>query len=79
MELIITKTAAKNLRKLPKSDSLAIITKLEAFAKTGEGDVKKLVGEENTYRLRHGNWRAIFEIVDGVVVLRVAHRSDVYG
>lgn len=79
MELIITKAAAKDLRKLPKSDSLAMMEKLEAFAKSGVGDVKKLVGDENTYRLRHGNWRAIFEIIDGVVVLRVAHRRDVYG
>ncbi len=37
----------------------------------------KLVGEPG-YRLRHGVWRAIFELIEGVYVVRIAHRKDVY-
>ena len=77
MQLIITKTAAKSLRKMPVADANAMIEKLENFAATGEGDVTKLVGSE-FYRLRHGQWRAIFEIVDDVIVLRVGHRREIY-
>ena len=54
-----------------------MIEKLENFAATGEGDVKKLVGSE-FYRLRHGQWRAIFEIEGDVIVLRVGHRREIY-
>lgn len=77
MQLIITKTAAKSLRKMPVTDANAMIAKLETFAATGEGDVKKLVGSE-FYRLRYGQWRAIFEIEGDVIVLRVGHRREIY-
>ena len=77
MQLIITKTAAKSLRKMPVADAAAMIEKLENFAATGEGDVKKLVGSEFD-RLRHGQWRAIFEIEGDVIVLRVGHRREIY-
>lgn len=77
MQLIITKTAAKSLRKMPVADAAAMIEKLETFSATGEGDVKKLVGSE-FYRLRHGQWRAIFEIEGDVIVLRVGHRREIY-
>lgn len=78
MKLIITKTAAKSLRKMPVADAVAMIEKLEAFAATGEGDVKKLVGSE-FYRLRHGQWRAVFELEGDVIVLLVGHRREIYG
>lgn len=55
----------------------AIEAKLEHFAATGAGDVKKLAGS-SIYRLRHGDWRALFEIEDGVIVLRVLNRKEVY-
>lgn len=43
--------------------------------------VKKLVGEDNAWRIRIGDHRAIYEIHDDVVtvvVFRVAHRREVY-
>ncbi|HLF06039.1 MAG TPA: type II toxin-antitoxin system RelE/ParE family toxin [Thermoplasmata archaeon] len=42
-------------------------------------DVAKLEGEGNTWRLRLGQYRALFE-VDGTVitVTTIAHRSKVY-
>lgn len=77
MKLIITKAAAKSLRKIPAMDATAMIEKLETFAATGEGDVKKLVGSE-FYRLRHGQWRAIFEIDGDVIVIHAGHRREIY-
>lgn len=77
MQVSFSKTATKDLRKLPKKDALALIDKLETYAKTGAGDVKKLTGRSE-YRLRHGNYRALFEIENGVLVVRVAHRREVY-
>ena len=77
MQIAYTNVARKGLKNMPAKDRAALITKLEAYAATGEGDVKKLVGSEY-FRLRHGDWRAIFEVEDGVLVIRVAHRKEVY-
>ena len=42
---------------------------------------KKLVGEENLYRIRVGIYRVIYAIFDDelvIVVVRVKHRKDAY-
>jgi mRNA interferase RelE/StbE len=62
---------------MPLADQTAIVGKLIRYAETGAGDVVKLVGEPG-YRLRHGDWRAVFELIDGVYVVRIAHRRHVY-
>lgn len=79
--MIVTYTAAatKALRKIPAADAAALRAKLGHYAQTGEGDVKRLVGLQGRYRLRHGDWRAIFEIAGGVLVVKIAHRREVYG
>ena len=41
----------------------------------------KLAGDDNLWRIRIGNYRVVYEIHDDrllVLVLRVAHRKDVY-
>ena len=43
--------------------------------------VKKLKGEENSYRIRVGDYRVIYDIFDDVLlvsVVEVGHRSEVY-
>ena len=39
--------------------------------------MKKLKGRSE-YRLRHGDWRVLFEIENGIIVLRVLHRRNAY-
>jgi mRNA interferase RelE/StbE len=78
MNVTYTNAAVKALRKMPASDAKVLIEKLDVYAATGEGDVKRLVGLQGRYRLRHGDWRAIFEIQDGVLVVKVAHRREIY-
>ncbi len=77
MQVIISRTAQKGLRRMPAKDAAALVAKLEAFAETGEGDVKKLAGGP-FHRLRHGDWRAVFEIEGDLLVVRIAHRREVY-
>lgn len=77
MQVEITRTAAKDLKKMPKKDALALLNKLEKYAETGEGDVKKLKGRSE-FRLRHGDWRALFEVENNVIVLRAGHRRSIY-
>ncbi len=43
--------------------------------------VKKLQGEENTYRIRIGDYRVIYDIFDDILLVKiidVGHRSKVY-
>jgi mRNA interferase RelE/StbE len=43
------------------------------------GDVKRLTNFEPEYRMRSGNWRALFEVDgDRVIVYRILHRKDSY-
>jgi mRNA interferase RelE/StbE len=42
---------------------------------------KKLVGTLHTYRIREGNYRVIYEVLEKkliVEIVRVGHRKDVY-
>jgi mRNA interferase RelE/StbE len=43
--------------------------------------VRKLSGVDKTYRIRIGDYRVVYEVSDEVLlvlVIRVAHRKDVY-
>lgn len=77
--------APRSLRDLGKLDSqikTRVVESLERFAETGHGDVRKLRGAKPPkWRLRVGDWRAIFryDLVGEVIdVLRVRHRRDAY-
>jgi mRNA interferase RelE/StbE len=77
MAIIYTNVARKGLKKMPAKDRAALMAKLDAYAASGQGDVKPLVGS-SFFRMRHGDWRAVFEIEDGILVVKVAHRREVY-
>lgn len=76
-----TKSAAKELKKLDVSQSRNIAKAIYALAKNPRPNgVKKMVGQP-VWRLRVGDYRVIYEIYDDkvvVVVLKVAHRREVY-
>ena len=77
MKVVYHPAARKALNRMPARDRDAIEAKLLRFAETGHGDVKKLAGSDE-YRMRIGVWRAIFVLVDDMLVLRVAHRREAY-
>ncbi|GGE08406.1 hypothetical protein GCM10011390_29360 [Aureimonas endophytica] len=76
-QVLYERTARRALDRMPAGDRHALDRKLRHYAATGEGDVKKLVGTEH-YRLRHGDWRAIFILTGDVVVVKIAHRREAY-
>ncbi len=72
------RTAIKALKKMPGKDRDATMAKVEAYAAVGSADVKALKGSV-FFRLRHGNWRAVFEeTATEITVLDVAHRREIY-
>ena len=51
------------------------------FVDQNVGDLRKLVDQENIYRLRVGDWRVLFTFEDAgrtVLVPRVLNRRDAY-
>jgi mRNA interferase RelE/StbE len=81
-ELIIKPTAEKSLDKLPRPIRRRIVDAMKALRNNPRpAGVVKLVGDENLWRIRIGDYRVVYEIQEGrlvVLVLRVAHRKDVY-
>ena len=58
-----------------------VLAALERLADTGQGDIKKLRGRQNQWRLRVGDWRAIISFADRgriIRVLLVRHRREAY-
>jgi mRNA interferase RelE/StbE len=81
-ELIIKPTAEKCLDKLPRPIRQRVVDALKHLQNNPRptGAIK-LVGEENFWRIRIGNYRVVYEIHDKqllILVLRVAHRKDAY-
>jgi mRNA interferase RelE/StbE len=73
-----TYDARRQLRKLPLDVRADIETKIERFAKTEAGSVKRLTGRPGA-RLRVGDWRVIFvETTTTVEVRAVGNRRDIY-
>ena len=77
------KQAERSLRKLPKNISRRIQEKIAIIAKNPYGrhnNVTKLK-EREEYRLRVGDWRVIYEIHDGeliILVIKIAPRGSAY-
>jgi len=89
-KVVITKKAQKNLDKLPLQVLKAVKGKFKVLAEDpfAMPNVKKLTNPafiapdiEAAYRLRVGDYRAIFTIDETVItitVVRIDHRSQVY-
>jgi mRNA interferase RelE/StbE len=77
-QIAFTATATRQWLKLSPQVRERVGKKLDAFAATGQGDVKKLKGQAGS-RLRVGDWRVIFYEEPGmIVVVGVGHRREIY-
>jgi mRNA interferase RelE/StbE len=67
---------------MPRVDAKRLRARLERIAGNPTArhvGVKPLAGLPGRYRVRQGNWRAVYAIKDGnVIVGRVGHRKEVY-
>jgi len=77
-----TRSAEKDLRRLERSRIGSILEEISCLSNDPRPHgVKKLAGAERTYRIRVGDYRFVYEIENDVLlvlVIRVAHRKDVY-
>jgi mRNA interferase RelE/StbE len=77
-----SKNALKTLMRIPRTTRELIQAKVDAFAKAPAqaANVKSLVGRPG-FRLRVGDWRVIFDIDEGrlvVLVLQIGSRGGIY-
>jgi len=76
--VVFTPAASRQWANLSAPVRARVNKKLEHFAATGSGDLKRLKGRAGA-RLRIGDWRVIFyEEHDRIIVVAVGHRRDVY-
>ncbi|MBD2499948.1 type II toxin-antitoxin system RelE family toxin [Anabaena azotica] len=78
----ILKGALKQLKKLSPEVQERIQAKIDELAtEPRPNGVKKLKGQENTYRIRVGDYRILYDIFDDILlvtVVDIGHRSKVY-
>ncbi|MCO4254709.1 type II toxin-antitoxin system RelE family toxin [Pseudarthrobacter cellobiosi] len=77
-----TAGAAKEIRKLETGTRKRILASVAGLANDPRpAGCKKLAGEETAWRVRIADYRVLYEIHDDVLtvlVVRVAHRREVY-
>jgi mRNA interferase RelE/StbE len=82
MALVIPGMVLKQMKAMPKADQARMIEALEQVAAdltVRMPFITELIGEPGVWRLRKGDWRAIF-VIEGadVVVTRVGNRREIY-
>lgn len=83
-QLIYHPSVWKKLKRIHPKDKKRMITRLELFAKNphdAQIDIKKLITTVQSYRIRSGNVRAIFEIDEEakkIYVWEIDYRGNVY-
>ncbi len=86
-EIIYTKHARQDLKKLEKTIAERIIKKIYFFSqqKNALTFAKKLKNPEiGEYRFRIGDYRVIFDVdkkgnIQILIILKIKHRKDIYG
>jgi len=76
------KSASKDLRGIDRKWIPRLLEAIEGLSSEPRPDgCKKLSGSEHTYRIRLGDYRVVYDIQDGLLVIlivRIRHRKDVY-
>jgi len=82
MALVIPPDVLRQLAAMPKKDRERLLDALELVAAEPakrHAIVTRMVGQPGVWRLRKGDWRAVFRLVEDDVILdRVGHRREVY-
>lgn len=77
--IIIKKNAQKFIDRLPKNEKIRVVSAIEALP-NGE-DIKQLKGHNGLLRLRVGDYRIIYTIDNGeliIIVIDAGNRGQIY-
>ena len=82
MNLIYLPEALVGLRASPRADAERMTDALEQVARSHPQRmpfVTEVVGRNGDWRLRKGNYRALFQVTEaGIVVLEIGPRKEIY-
>ena len=74
-----SKKAAKSYARLPEDYKSLVDLALYKLSEGLPVDIKPIIGEKDIYRIRVGQYRILFTIIDNVVLIsRIGPRGDVY-
>jgi mRNA interferase RelE/StbE len=79
--LLIRRSAAKEIESLPPKDRRRVVDKIQALANNPRPPGCEKLSGADKYRIRHGDYRILYEIVDRdliITVVQVGHRREVY-
>jgi mRNA interferase RelE/StbE len=80
--IVFDKKVLKDFKKIDSVWQKRIVEKIEDILVNTPYEGKKLVGNmSNFYRLRVGDYRIVYEIIEDIVtieIIKVAHRKEVY-
>ena len=75
-------SAKKELKKIDRTEISKILSEIEKLSQEPyPANHKKLLGTEHIYRIRVGNYRIIYSVINDelvIEVIRVRHRKEVY-
>lgn len=77
--IILKKKAKKFIDKLPKNEKIRVVAAIENLP-NGE-DIKKLKGHNDLLRLRVGDYRIIYTVDNGeliIIVIDAGNRGQIY-
>lgn len=81
-ELRLKRSASKDLQSLPANIVRLVASRIDQLRKDPSGPgSKKLRGFTDTWRVRVGDYRIIYEVSDApaiIEVIAIGHRRDVY-
>ena len=81
-EIEISRSAERQLRRLPRTDQVRIARTMQALASNPfPSGARKLSGYDDVFRVRTGRYRILYSVAERtlvIVVLKVGHRRDVY-
>ncbi|MFC7375677.1 type II toxin-antitoxin system RelE/ParE family toxin [Brachybacterium sp. GCM10030267] len=80
--VVFTSAAARQVKKLPRPARERVLAAVEDLAANPRPHgATKLVGERTAWRIRAGDYRVIYDVLDEeltVTIVRAAHRRDAY-
>ncbi|MDE2721708.1 type II toxin-antitoxin system RelE/ParE family toxin [Candidatus Palauibacter polyketidifaciens] len=81
-EIEISRTAEKQLRKLPRADRERVAHRMSSLALDPyPRGTRKLAGYDDVFRLRVGRWRILYSVGTQtliIIILKIGHRGDIY-
>ncbi|MFH1093405.1 MAG: type II toxin-antitoxin system RelE/ParE family toxin [Candidatus Omnitrophota bacterium] len=79
--MLIKKSAAKELEKIPTRDLKKIVERIQSLADNPRPPGSQKPSQSELYRVRQGTYRIVYEIKDKeliIHVIKIGHRREIY-